>query len=205
MIFHDIVGGKLDGLLRGRAREAAALGRPFFLDFAAEMNSDDAWGGHDPALFIAAFRHIHDLFLAEGARKVVWVWCPNVTDVDGGNARTMEYYPGDAYVDWTGVDGYNWTHYNGRWMSFEQLFARVYPLLAARGKPIMIGEMGSAETGGDKAGFIDGIVPTLRTKFPMIKALVWFDVKKETDWRIASSAASKAAFARMAADRYFNP
>jgi len=202
--FHDIVSGKLDGILITRARAAAKLSKPFFLDFAAEMNGDDAWSKNNAELYIAAYRHIHDLFIANGATNVVWAWCPDLTDVEGGNARTMSYYPGDAYVDWTGIDGYNWKHYNGRWLSFQQLFARVYPLLAARHKPILIGEMASAEIGGDKAAFINGIVPTLRDKFPLIKALVWFDINKETDWRINSSPATLAAFQRLAADPYFN-
>ena len=31
------------------------------------------------------------------------------------------------------------------------------------------------------------MIPTLRDDFPLIKALVWFDINKETDWRISSS------------------
>jgi hypothetical protein len=65
--------------------------------------------------------------------------------------------------------------------------------------------MSSAEAGGDKAKWIDGIVPTLRNSFPLIKGLVWFDVNKEADWRISSSQASEAAYIRMANDPYLNP
>ena len=36
----------------------------------------------------------------------------------------MDYYPGDEYVDWTGVDGYNWGVRNGGWQSFEQVFRK---------------------------------------------------------------------------------
>jgi hypothetical protein len=203
--FHHIVDGSLDATLTERARAAARLGKPLFLDFAAEMNGDEAWSHHDAPLYIAAFRHIHDLFVAAGATNIVWAWCPNLVDADGENARTMDYYPGDAYVDWVGIDGYNWTKYNDRWLSFAQLFAHVYPLLAARGKPILVGEMASAEIGGNKAAWIDGIVPALQSKYPQIKAIVWFDIDKETDWRINSSPASAAAFSRLAKDPYLNP
>jgi hypothetical protein len=65
--------------------------------------------------------------------------------------------------------------------------------------------MSSAEAGGDKAKWIDEIIPTLRNSFPLIKGLVWFDVNKEADWRISSSPASEAAFIRMANDPYLNP
>ena len=203
--FNKIVDGSLDATIKARARGSKALGKKFFLDFSAEMNGDEAWDGNNAPLYIAAYRHIHDIFVAEGATNVVWAWCPNVTDIHGGNKNTMDYYPGDAYVDWTGVDGYNWGTNNGGWQSFQQVFEKIYPLLAAKKKPIMIGEMSSAQVGGDKAKWIDAIVPTLRTNFPLVKCLIWFDINKERDWRISSSPESEAAFIRMAKNPYFNP
>lgn len=204
--FNHIVSGALDPTIDARASGAKSLGKPLFLDFAAEMNGDEAWSGNDPALYIAAYRHIHDRFTAAGAINVVWAWCPNVTDVDGRNRQTMAYYPGDEYVDWTGVDGYNWGAGSGfSWQSFHDVFADIYPLLAAKNKPILIGEMASDEDGGDKAQWISAIVPTLRDQFPMIKGVVWFDVDKERHWEIASSAATLAAYMTFAADPYMNP
>jgi hypothetical protein len=203
--FTKIVDGSLDATIVARANGSKALRKKFFLDFAAEMNGDEAWGGNDAPLYVAAYRHIHDLFVVAGATNVVWAWCPNVTDIHGGNKNTMDYYPGDAYVDWTGVDGYNWGTKNGGWQTFQQVFKDIYPLLVAKKKPIMIGEMSSAQAGGDKGKWIDEIIPTLRTSFPLIKCLVWFDINKEADWRISSSPESEAAFIRMAKDPYFNP
>ena len=66
-------------------------------------------------------------------------------------------------------------------------------------------QMASAEGGGDKGQWIDQMIPTLESAFPLIKAVVWFDVDKENDWRISSSSGSEAAFKRMAIDPYFNP
>lgn len=204
--FARIADGSQDGLITARANAAKALGKKFFLDFAAEMNGDEAWSGNNAPLYVSTYRHIHDLFVAAGATNVVWAWCPNVTDTHGGNATTMDYYPGDAYVDWTGVDGYNWgTRNNTGWQSFEQVFQNIYPLLAAKKKPVLIGEMASCPTGGDKAKWIDGIVPTLRRTYPLIKGIVWFDINKECDWRISSSPESERAFIRMINDPYFNP
>ena len=203
--FNKIVDGSLDDTIKARAKGSKALRKKLFLDFAAEMNGDDAWDGNNAPLYIAAYRHIHDIFVAEGATNVVWAWCPNVVDIHGGNKNTMDYYPGDAYVDWTGVDGYNWGTKNGGWQSFQQVFANIYPLLASKKKPIIIGEMSSAQVGGDKAKWIDEIIPTLRSRYPLIKCLIWFDVNKEEDWRFDSSPASEAAFIRMAKNPYFNP
>ena len=204
--FNDIVSGKLDSMLMTQASGAKGVGSPFFLDFAAEMNGDEAWSGNDAPLYVSGYRHIHDLFVAAGATNVVWAWCPNVTDVDGSNKHTLDHYPGDGYVDWTGVDGYNWGSGQGfSWQSFHDVFARIYPILAGKGKPILIGEMASDENGGDKGMWIDAMIPTLKSDFPLIKALAWFDVHKERSWQINSSPASLAAYQRFAKDPYMNP
>jgi hypothetical protein len=205
--FDRIIAGDFDTLIHARAAGSKALGHRFFLDFAAEMNGDEGWGGNNPTRYIAAWRHIHDIFVAEGATNVIWVWAPNVTDVDGSNATTMDYYPGDAYVDWTGVDGYNWgtSQPDFGWLTFKQVFADIYPLLAAKGKPIFIGEMASDEVGGSKAEWIADIVPTLEHDYPLIKAFVWFDILKERQWQIGSSTAALDAYKTMAADPFLNP
>ena len=169
--FAKIIDGSFDATILARANGSKVLGKKFFLDFAAEMNGDEAWSGNNATLYVSAYRHIHDLFVAAGANNVVWAWCPNVTDTHGGNRTTMDYYPGDAYVDWTGVDGYNWGTKNGGWQTFHQVFRNIYPLLAAKRKPIMIGEMASAEAGGDKGKWIDEIIPTLRTSLETEVAL----------------------------------
>jgi len=200
--FATIVDGSQDGTIRARAAGAKALKVQFFLDFAAEMNGDEAWSGNDAKLYVDAYRHVHDLFVAAGASNVVWAWCPNVVDTDGTNAATLSYYPGDAYVDWTGVDGYNWGA--DEWQSFRDVFKDIYPLLAGKKKPILIGEMASSETGGDKAAWLNAIVPSLQQDFPLIKAVIWFDVNKERDWRISSSPASESAFRTLAADPFFS-
>lgn len=202
--FGQIIGGRYDAMLARRAIQARELGKPIFLDFAAEMNGDEGWGGHHPARYIAAYRHIHDIFEEQGATDVVWIWAPNNAG-SPGSPPALAYYPGDAYVDWTGMDGYNWgTAKPGfSWQSFAQVFGPLYRQLARLGKPVVIGETASAEGGGSKAAWIASIVPTIRTRFPLIRALVWFDIDKERRWQIDSSAASLKAFRALAADPYF--
>jgi len=204
--FDKIIAGDYDAAIHARAIGAKALGHKFFLDFAAEMNGDEGWGGNNPQRYIAGYRHIHDIFVAEGASNVVWIWAPNVTDIPGG-PPAQAYYPGDAYVDWTGVDGYNWgtSDPNFEWQELSQVFQDIYPTLAAFRKPIFIGEMASDEVGGSKAAWIGNIVPTLQTTFPMIRGFVWFDIAKERQWQINSSPAALAAYHAMASDPYLNP
>ena len=202
--FDDIINGRYDRMLARRAVQARRLHRPLFLDFAAEMNGDEGWGGHDPARYVAAYRHIHDIFSEHGANNVVWVWAPN--NVDSPHAPpALAYYPGASYVDWTGMDGYNWgTSKPGfRWESFAQVFGPMYRRLATLHKPMIIGESASAEAGGSKPAWIESIVPTIRQRFPLIRAFVWFDIDKERRWQIDSSPATLKAFRRLAANPFF--
>jgi hypothetical protein len=106
-----------------------------------------------------------------------------------------------------GFDGYNWgtVQTTSTWQTFPTIASRIYAGLAAKGKPIMIPETASTELGGDKASWIAGILPALEASFPQVKALVWFQMNKETDWRIDSSTAAKSAFVTMANDPYLNP
>lgn len=203
--FRQIVAGKYDDLITAQADEAKALNTRFFLDFAAEMNEEEGWGDHDPALYVAAWRHIHDIFVRRGAANAMWVWCPNNVDTPG-QPDAMRYYPGDSYVDWVGADGYNWgTSKEGfDWETFSDVFGPIYRKIATTGKPVMIGETASDEVGGDKAAWITQIVPTLKSQFPAIKAVVWFDVDKERHWPINSSTKSLSAYQALAKDPYFN-
>jgi hypothetical protein len=212
----DIAGGVYDSMITARAQAVKAFGQKFFLRWGHEMNGNwYPWdGSHNGAnlaaatTFISAYRHIHDLFVAAGATNALWVFCPNVDSVPSDSWNQWQnYYPGDAYVDWMGFDGYNWgtVQSTSTWQSFPAIASRIYPSLAAKGKPIMIPETASTELGGDKAAWIAAILPSLESTFPSVKALVWFHMNKETDWRIDSSTASKAAFVTMASDPYFNP
>jgi hypothetical protein len=212
----DIIGGTYDSMITARAQAVKSFGQKFFLRWGHEMNGnwypwDGANNGADLAAtttFISAYQHIHDLFVAAGATNALWVFCPNDVSVPSDSWNQWQnYYPGDAYVDWMGFDGYNWgtVQTTSTWQSFPTIVSQIYSTLTAKGKPIMIPETASTELGGDKAAWIAGILPSLKTMFPGIKALVWFQMNKETDWRIDSSSASEAAFVTMANDPYFNP
>ena len=104
-------------------------------------------------------------------------------------------------------DGYNWgtVQAGSSWRAFTAITGTIYAGLAAKGKPIMIPEMASAEQGGDKAAWIAAILPALKASYPAIKAFVWFHMNKETDWRIDSSPQARDAFVAMTRDPYFNP
>jgi hypothetical protein len=197
----NIARGDFDPYIHRAAREAKAFGRPFFVRLAHEMNGGwSEWGrgvnGNTPAEYIAMWRHVVGIFREEGADNVRWVWSPNIAGWNG-LAWFQPYYPGDDWVDWVALDGYNWgsTMASG-WHSFTSVFADNYDALVqlAPTKPVMIAETASAEAGGDKAAWIlQGLGHDLQARMPRVRALVWFDRNKETDWRVDSSVSSDNA------------
>jgi hypothetical protein len=137
------------------------------------------------------------------------VWCPNI----GFNHDYRALYPGNAYVDWTCLDGYNWgldPHHrplNHPWQSFDQLFGPYYHEIVriAPNKPMVLGELASSEFGGSKSAWIRSTLSRLPSHYPRIRGFVWLDVKDSEDWRVETSGSSKAAFVQCIAGNAFAP
>ena len=205
-----IAAGAYDPYLERAAREAAAFRRPLLLRLAHEMNGSwSSWGagvnGNAPAEYVAMWRHVVAIFRAVGATNVRWVWSPNVrgagsSPTSAAVAPFQPFYPGDRWVDFVALDGYNWGAVRGSgWHSFASLFAPSYDaLVKLTEKPVMIAETASAEAGGSKAAWIRSIPSVLRERMPRVRALIWFDRDKETDWEVASSVPAREAFRAVA-------
>lgn len=197
----NIYNGQYDNYIHQWALDAKNWGHPFFLRFNSEMNGDwtpwcDCSNANNKGDYVKAWRHVHDIFTQVGAMNVAWVWAVNI-EFEG--MHSIDYlYPGDNYVDWVGMNGYNMgtAFPDTAWQSFHQVFYPTYrDLQTLTSKPIMIGEMGSAEKGGDKASWISDTLNTqLVANFSKVKAFIWFELNKETDWRINSSATALGAF-----------
>jgi hypothetical protein len=212
-----IIKGYADPTLRTLARGIRGLGKQVLFCPLWEMNGNwMTWNGthnNDPGTYdgplkyIKAWRHMHDVFLQEGATNAVWVWAPDKGDLPKEDwNHWLKYYPGDAYVDWVGFDGYNWgtagTTWSSTWTSFEDAFLPMYRDFAWR-KPIMIAETASAEAGGDKAQWMADVQAMIKARWPDVVAVTWFDSNKETDWRVDSSARSLAAYRTWVKDPYY--
>lgn len=206
--------GSQDALIRARADGVKALGKPVFIRWFWEMDhSAAATTVISPADFNAAWRRIRNIFKARGATNVAWVWCPTAYGFTTGRAQT--FYPGDANVDWTCADGYNWAPAleGSPWRSFEAIFASYYSWAAARPKPMMIGETGALERlAYEKSNWINATRNTVKYKYGRIAAFVWFDAKVRSydsallfDWRLDSSWSSFNAVKAMGSDPYFKP
>jgi hypothetical protein len=207
----DIVNGTPDVLedLRRWAKEVKEYGYPFLFRWNWEMNGGwFQWGEEtksNPGLYVASWRRLHDIAEEAGATNITWVWCPNITGLSSPSPKA--WYPGDGYVDWTCLDGYNWGE--AQWASFYNVFNESYrELLAlAPNKPMMIGETASTEDGGNKAMWItDAITTQVPQWFPRIRAFLWFNWNDQgRKWPIESSPAAQEAFASAIASPYFAP
>jgi beta-mannanase len=204
-----ISAGDHDDYVGRWARSARDFGDQILVRFAHEMNAryypwSAGANGNRSEDYVTAWRHVVQIFRDAGADNVRWVWSPNVSY--DGTTPLHQLYPGDDWVDWVAVDGYNggaalpW----GGWLDFDAVFGPTLDEIErlTTAKPVMIGETASAEAGGDKAAWIHGLFDAMERR-PAIRAFVWFNHDKETDWRIQSSARAQEAFAqRVADDRY---
>ena len=157
--FTGILAGKYDAYFREEADAVRDLGMTVMIRFAHEMNllSSD-WGpnkaGNTGANYAAAWRHIVTVFRQEGATNVEWVWAPNV---DYGGRPFSQFFPGDDWVDYVGLDGYNWgTSGSESFAAFSKIFASSYATITRlSGKPVVISETAASEAGGSKAAWIE--------------------------------------------------
>ncbi|MEY2248482.1 glycoside hydrolase family 26 protein [Streptomyces sp. BF23-18] len=193
-----IAQGEDDAYIRRLADQIAAYDGPLALSFAGEMNGPwNSWGpGHaKPADFVAAWKHVHDMFAERGVTNVIWVWTPHVVD-SGTTAKLRPYYPGGAYVDWVGLIGY-YGPIDGA--AFSSLFAPTLRQIAGfSGKPVLIAETGVAQSDRKEAHIRDLFRGAAKAG---VIGLVWYDQRKDwpggkqlMDWRISTSVGALAAF-----------
>jgi hypothetical protein len=207
-----VASGRYDGPIRAFARSAKAYRKPFFLRFDWEMNGNWwAWGttGHgaedSPAAFVAMWRHVHNIFHRAHVRNVTWVWCPNVDYLHEWTSL-RRLYPGNAYVNWTCLDGYNWGSTGpgspgarrGGWVGFDRLFSLSYRTIArhiAPSKPMLIGEVGSSYHGGSQGAWIDHMLKALPSRYPKVHGLVYYDVADGWGFEIRRGSSGAKGFA----------
>ncbi|MFI7585086.1 glycoside hydrolase family 26 protein [Kocuria sp. M1N1S27] len=189
------------------ARALASWGHDVVLRFAHEMNGDwYPWGtgiqGNTADQYVRAWRYVHDSFTAAGATNVRWCWAPNIPAprADTDVAQLADFFPGDDMVDVLGIDGYNWGFPEPplSWSAPEELFGPGLDELRSLGTrlPIVVTETASAEghePGHSKADWITQLFDYL-TRQGDVRGVIWFQERKERDWRINSSPTALAAY-----------
>jgi len=202
--------GLQDDLIKTRAAAVKALGGKVMIRWMWEMDgrrkANDS--GH-PALYVAAWRHIHDVFAAEGATPTSsGSGAPNATAFRAdGNAPS--FYPVTSTSIGSAPTGLH-TGPPGRqgdqWRSFASIYDDFYAWGMAHRKPLMVGEFGAQERGpGEKGQWLTEAREAVKTQFPGIKAVIYFDANKDFDWRVTSSPETLTAFRDMANDPWFTP
>ena len=195
----SIIAGHHDAYIRSWAQALHAYGKPVLLRFAQEMNGgkypwSEGVDGNRAGQFAPAWRHVYNVFKRAHAWNVRWVWSELAR---GGAPLNAGEYPGDAYVNVVGLSGFNggtalkgW----GGWRSFGGVFDHSLDMLRviAPHKPIQISEVGTVSLGGNAPAWITGMFRDLAGR-PDVSSLLWFDVKKQADWRIAGRMAARFA------------
>jgi hypothetical protein len=209
-----VTSGAYDGYIREFAEAARTWGHPFFLRFDPEMNGfwfpwSDGVNGNKPGDFVAAWRHVHDIFTSVGATNATWVWCPNV-DFNRELTQLHSLYPGGRYVDWTCLDGFNWgrTPNSVGWQSFNEVFRTTYKrvLRIAPHKPMFVGETASDDRGGSKANWIHNLLRIVPSRYRKVRGLIWYDEADQgMHWPIEDSPSATKAFAKGIAHSVYRP
>jgi hypothetical protein len=198
-----IAAGQQDAAIRAMAQAVAADPWQVIISYGQEFNGNwYSWGaggsdGSSGATYVAAWRRIWEIFQAEGAHNVTWLWDPNV--VYAGSAPLAQWYPGDQYVDWVGLDGY----FAESWYTFSSLFGpSVTALRQVTAKPLLIAESGVAGEAGPAqiASLFAG------AQLAGAVGIVYFDEaqsgdSEHQDWRLEDNPANMAAF-RAAVQQY---
>ncbi|HEY6881971.1 MAG TPA: glycosyl hydrolase [Polyangiales bacterium] len=220
----EVARGEHDAYLLRVAASMKAFPHDLYVRPWGEMNAE--WSAWQPgsqrdragsvAEFIAAWRHVHTLFREQGVHNLKFVFNPDASDFDT-NTPVPSIWPGSAYVDVLGIDGYNWGEGTlDRWTEFEDVFAHMYGVLTALhpSAPVWICEVGVKEPrkndgsdkrpapidrAHDKGAWIDAMMSS--TAFPRVTALVYFNVLKERDFRFESSPSSLRAIKKQLRQR----
>ena len=205
-LYKTISTGKCDAFLKGAGAVLADVQSPFLLRFAWEMNVDSMeWSiqrtGSTPQEFKLAWQRVHSIFKSSGVKNAYWVFSPQVTSPT--TIPIADLYPGDAYVDWVGLDGYNWgtTQSWSTWQSFSEIFKESYNEMRAiaPSKKFMIAEVNTVDAGGNQAEWYAKMLhDEIPKDFKDIDAIIFFEDDKieqeKVKWFIDTTPESLDAF-----------
>jgi hypothetical protein len=124
----EVATGLLDAEIATFLDGLQELAMPAYVRIGFEFNGL-SWNGYQPQSYRLAFQRIADR-IRERDLEIATVWDCAV----GGTNNFAEFYPGDSYVDWFGVNVFSVEH-----LTHPDAYAFL-DLAAAHGKPVMIGE-----------------------------------------------------------------
>ncbi len=194
--YDAIIGGEWDNYINSFAKSIEESKQNIILIPFIEMNGNwYPWSitknNNSAQKHILAYRKIHEMLGSIPNLKLGWV-VNNGSAPDTPENNILNLYPGDEYVDYVGVDGFN---FGSPWEDFDQVFGQSLSQLKTLNKPIMIFSMASSD-GERKSEWIDDMGKQL-LKHPEVVGFVWFNEDKERDWRIWSDPESLESFQEM--------
>ncbi|MFD1929330.1 glycoside hydrolase family 26 protein [Sporosarcina siberiensis] len=173
-----------DEYLRQFARDAKEANVPVLLRYASEMNGNWTAYSDNPELYIEKWKLVHRV-MQEDAPNVMMLW--NVFTIP--EQTINDFYPGDEYVDYVGLNIYNVVYHNDELVEpshFEdplRLLDYVYNTYSHK-KPIVIGEFGATNYNvTDGLYHVDFAIEKISRMYkhlphlyPRVKNIYYFDV-----------------------------
>jgi mannan endo-1,4-beta-mannosidase len=183
-----IASGRDDAYLRSYARQVRSYGHGVIIGFAHDMNNARySWGWRHvrAAVWVAAWRHVVEVFHDERALNVTWLW--TISSPGTRVAPPRRWWPGSRYVTWIGIDGdYSATH-----SDFTNIFgSTITSIRGFAGKPILLSEVRMG-TASDVASQISTLLSGVRNR--RLLGFVWVDAAIPSR-RLEENAAALAEF-----------
>ena len=189
----SIASGQYDDYLRSYAGQVKAFGHRVVLSFGHEMNGDwYSWGYRQtsPAVFVSAWQHIVNIFRMAGANNVTWLWTVNIIDKNVPIPNPSQWWPGNSYVDWVGIDGYYYTPSQ----TFAQVFGpTIVDVRELTKAPILVAETG-ASLAADQQAKINDLFAGVESYG--LLGFMWFDANSTNPsdgqplhWRLSNRVA----------------
>jgi hypothetical protein len=213
----SVAAGQDDSTITAAAEAYKAFGKPILLRWFWEMNWPNIVG-HETCLgstlsladqaadFIAAWKHIWQIFQTVGATNVAFVWAPSAAlhapDACATATAPTCFYPGNQYVDWIGSDVYDRTGYNNDFAYVYKQFYSKYENATYGNKPIILSETG-ADGSTDQVPWLSGLGSSLRTEFPALHAVVYVDGYDIDDYILTPGTPGMAEYRAIASQAYF--
>lgn len=188
-----IAAGRYDAYFRSYADEVRSYRHRVIIGFAHEMNGSWypwGWTHVSPRTWVRAWRRVVTVFRRQGADNVTWLWTVSRV-LSQGPMRS--YWPGAAYVNWVGIDGY----YSRRQDNFRNVFVRAMRVVRQfTHDPVLVSESAIGQRAGQARKIPNLLAGILRHH---LRGLVWFDVHQRgglarQDWRLEGHRRALAAF-----------
>jgi hypothetical protein len=190
----SIAGGRSDTYLYSYATAVRRFRYPVILSFGHEMNGTwYPWGNGQStsASFVAAWRHVVQVFRKVGATNVTWLW--TVNSIEGASSALSQWWPGADWVDWIGIDGY----YSQSKDSFKDIFGSTLGIIRKfSDDPVLLAETAVGTT-PNRESQIANLFAGVRANH--LLGVLWFDKTQHSglyhqDWRLEDDPAALSAF-----------